>query len=124
MPIFAGLLKKDPYWRLGGGLNDAEEIESHAFFSSINWLDLIKKNISPPFKPELCSEVDTRYFDNKNTNASIKLTLSAQSLTGIEPYSITEGQKIFAQFSFKENYSVTTPMSTPIDHCHTCSTSL
>ena len=37
----------------GGGPGDAEDIMQHAFFSSIDWCDLDKKRITPPFKPEV-----------------------------------------------------------------------
>ena len=38
---------------LGGGPGDAEDIMQHAFFSSIDWCDLDKKRVTPPFKPEV-----------------------------------------------------------------------
>jgi len=60
--IFIGLLIKDPSRRLGGGPNDAKDIMNHAFFSCINWTDLVQKKIPPPFKPQVTSDIDTRYF--------------------------------------------------------------
>src|SRR6476620_8378671 len=35
--ILKGLLTKDPTLRLGSGVTDADEIQSHEFFSPINW---------------------------------------------------------------------------------------
>jgi len=43
--LLTGLLIKDPKKRLGGGPDDAQEIMSHVFFSSINWLDLEQKKV-------------------------------------------------------------------------------
>jgi len=43
--LLSGLLIKDPKQRLGGGPDDAQEIMSHVFFSSINWLDLEQKKV-------------------------------------------------------------------------------
>lgn len=43
--LLTGLLIKDPKIRLGGGPDDAQEIMSHVFFSSINWLDLEQKKV-------------------------------------------------------------------------------
>lgn len=43
--LLTGLLIKDPKQRLGGGPDDAQEIMSHVFFSSINWLDLEQKKV-------------------------------------------------------------------------------
>lgn len=44
--LLTGLLIKDPKRRLGGGPDDAQEIMSHVFFSSINWLDLEQKKVT------------------------------------------------------------------------------
>uniref|UniRef100_A0A2K5IYW9 non-specific serine/threonine protein kinase n=1 Tax=Colobus angolensis palliatus TaxID=336983 RepID=A0A2K5IYW9_COLAP len=65
--LLAGLLKKDPKQRLGGGPSDAKEVMEHRFFLSINWQDVIQKKLLPPFKPQVTSEVDTRYFDDEFT---------------------------------------------------------
>ncbi|PNI95133.1 AKT2 isoform 13, partial [Pan troglodytes] len=57
--LLAGLLKKDPKQRLGGGPSDAKEVMEHRFFLSINWQDVVQKKLLPPFKPQVTSEVDT-----------------------------------------------------------------
>lgn len=72
--LLAGLLKKDPKQRLGGGPDDAKEVMSHKFFTSINWQDVIDKKLIPPFKPHVTSETDTRYFDDEFTAQSITIT--------------------------------------------------
>lgn len=74
----------------------------HRFFLSINWQDVVEKKVSPlacfraltclptgdlvvltpgsspqllpPFKPQVTSEVDTRYFDDEFTAQSITIT--------------------------------------------------
>jgi len=68
------LLTKNPDRRLGGGPGDAEDIMHHAFFSSIDWCDLDKKRVTPPFKPELRDELDTRYVDPEFDGESSDLT--------------------------------------------------
>lgn len=86
--------------RLGGGPSDAKEVMEHRFFLSINWQDVVQKKVSalarvlpcllpgdltlltpasspqllPPFKPQVTSEVDTRYFDDEFTAQSITIT--------------------------------------------------
>lgn len=86
--------------RLGGGPDDAKEVMTHKFFISINWQDVIDKKVSemgetveskrillgknidfffsaqlvPPFKPQVTSETDTRYFDDEFTAQSITIT--------------------------------------------------
>ncbi|TAQ86245.1 hypothetical protein B7494_g5411 [Chlorociboria aeruginascens] len=63
-----GLLNRNPKHRLGA-TDDAEELKRHAFFDDINWEDLTKKLVTPPFKPKLKSETDTSNFDPEFTNA-------------------------------------------------------
>lgn len=60
--------------RLGGGPSDAKEVMEHRFFLSINWQDVVQKKLLPPFKPQVTSEVDTRYFDDEFTAQSITIT--------------------------------------------------
>uniref|UniRef100_A0A667ZRN2 non-specific serine/threonine protein kinase n=1 Tax=Myripristis murdjan TaxID=586833 RepID=A0A667ZRN2_9TELE len=72
--LLAGLLKKDPKQRLGGGPDDAKEVMTHKFFTSINWQDVIEKKLIPPFKPQVTSETDTRYFDDEFTAQTITVT--------------------------------------------------
>uniref|UniRef100_A0A8C9Y8P7 non-specific serine/threonine protein kinase n=1 Tax=Sander lucioperca TaxID=283035 RepID=A0A8C9Y8P7_SANLU len=72
--LLAGLLKKDPKQRLGGGPDDAKEVMSHKFFTSINWQDVLEKKLIPPFKPQVTSETDTRYFDDEFTAQTITIT--------------------------------------------------
>lgn len=63
-----GLLNRNPKHRLGA-INDAEELKQHAFFADVDWVELGKKNVVPPFKPRLKSELDTSNFDPEFTNA-------------------------------------------------------
>uniref|UniRef100_A0AAQ5ZKZ3 non-specific serine/threonine protein kinase n=1 Tax=Amphiprion ocellaris TaxID=80972 RepID=A0AAQ5ZKZ3_AMPOC len=72
--LLAGLLKKDPKQRLGGGPNDAKEVMSHKFFITINWQDVEQKKLTPLFRPQVTSETDTRYFDEEFTAQTITLT--------------------------------------------------
>lgn len=72
--LLGGLLRKDPRKRLGGGPHDAKEVKEHRFFRTINWTDLVLKKITPPFKPQVESDTDTRYFDTVFTGESVELT--------------------------------------------------
>ncbi|TVY86986.1 Serine/threonine-protein kinase [Lachnellula willkommii] len=63
-----GLLNRNPKHRLGAQ-DDAEELKRHPFFSDIDWDELTKKLLTPPFKPKLKSETDTSNFDPEFTNA-------------------------------------------------------
>uniref|UniRef100_A0A667YQS1 non-specific serine/threonine protein kinase n=1 Tax=Myripristis murdjan TaxID=586833 RepID=A0A667YQS1_9TELE len=72
--LLSGLLIKDPNKRLGGGPDDAKEIMRHSFFSLIDWQDVYDKKLLPPFKPQVASETDTRYFDEEFTAQTITIT--------------------------------------------------
>ena len=62
------LLVKDPRLRLGGGPADADEVKRHDFFSSINWDDLLKRNIPAPFVPKINSNTDVSNFSEEFTS--------------------------------------------------------
>ncbi|XP_059362119.1 RAC-beta serine/threonine-protein kinase [Carassius carassius] len=96
--LLAGLLKKDPKQRLGGGPEDAKEVMTHKFFSSMNWYDVLQKKLSPPFKPQVTSETDTRYFDDEFTAQTITVTPPDQydSLDVEDP----DARSHFSQFSY------------------------
>lgn len=72
--LLNGLLEKNPQKRLGGGPDDVKEIMAHPFFACINWSDLVLKKVVPPFKPQVTSDNDTRYFDSEFTGESVELT--------------------------------------------------
>ncbi|XP_073454600.1 RAC-beta serine/threonine-protein kinase [Aquarana catesbeiana] len=96
--LLSGLLKKDPKQRLGGGPNDAQEVKDHRFFSCINWQDVDERKLTPPFKPQVTSEIDTRYFDDEFTAQSITITPPDRydNLDALEPDQRTH----FPQFSY------------------------
>ncbi|XP_017793065.1 PREDICTED: RAC serine/threonine-protein kinase [Habropoda laboriosa] len=116
--MLGGLLIKDPSKRLGGGPNDAKEIMDHAFFSSIDWSDLVQKKIPPPFKPQVTSDTDTRYFDSEFTGESVELTPPDQGFLGSGGglNSIAEEQEHFPQFSYQESHSAATSSIVSINH--------
>lgn len=97
--LLAGLLTKEPASRLGAGPDDAHEIMTHPFFASVNWAELVAKKIPPPFKPQVESETDTRYFDSEFTGESVELT-PPESDAGLAR--IQEEQ--FPQFSYQVNH--------------------
>uniref|UniRef100_A0A8B9HUD3 non-specific serine/threonine protein kinase n=2 Tax=Astyanax mexicanus TaxID=7994 RepID=A0A8B9HUD3_ASTMX len=72
--LLSGLLIKDPNKRLGGGPDDAKEIMRHSFFVGVDWQDVYDKKLIPPFKPQVSSETDTRYFDEEFTAQTITIT--------------------------------------------------
>lgn len=105
--LLTGLLAKIPKERLGGGPDDVKEIMAHPFFASINWRDLENKKITPPFKPQVTSETDTRYFDSEFTGESVELT--PPDTTG--PLGAIQEEPYFSQVSFDTLHN---PMIPPL----------
>lgn len=100
--LLLGLLVKDPARRLGGGPSDAREIKDHVFFEKINWDDLEQKKITPPFKPQVLSETDTRNFDIEFTGESVELTPPDQDDGPSNCTTIAEVEESFSQFSYND----------------------
>uniref|UniRef100_A0A8C2L6V4 V-akt murine thymoma viral oncogene homolog 1 n=1 Tax=Cyprinus carpio TaxID=7962 RepID=A0A8C2L6V4_CYPCA len=96
--LLSGLLKKDPKQRLGGGPDDAKEIMQHKFFTGIEWQDVYEKKLVPPFKPQVTSETDTRYFDEEFTGQTITITPPGQD-DSMELFD-SERRPHFPQFSY------------------------
>lgn len=61
------LLVKDPRKRLGGGVEDAEELKRHPFFDGLNWDDLSRKAVPAPFVPKITGELDVSNFSEEFT---------------------------------------------------------
>lgn len=57
------LLVRDPALRLGTGEDDVEAIKAQPFFAAIEWDALYRKEITPPWIPQVRSEEDTGYID-------------------------------------------------------------
>jgi len=109
--LLSGLLVKDPENRLGGGVEDARDIMNHAFFANINWTDLEKRRVTPPFKPQVVNETDTRYFDSEFTGESVELTPPDYGPHLIP--TIDEGgeEDAFPEFSYQDTGSILTATS-------------
>ncbi|KAF2205000.1 kinase-like protein [Delitschia confertaspora ATCC 74209] len=107
-----GLLNRNPKHRLGA-TRDAEELKAHPFFADIDWDALAKKNVVPPFKPKLKSELDVSNFDPEFTNAlngNGSLNARAAALaSGVNPASTPLSptmQANFAGFTFVDESSI------------------
>ncbi|KAI5302171.1 hypothetical protein KEM56_000960 [Ascosphaera pollenicola] len=104
-----GLLNRNPKHRMGA-TNDALELMAHPFFNDIDWEALEQKNVPPPFKPKLSSEMDTSYFDPEFTTAMDQAkSLNARAAMGAMPAStpLSPGmQANFKGFTFVNESSM------------------
>lgn len=73
--VLKGFLNKDPKDRLGCQLQTGfTDIKSHTFFRSIDWDMLEKKQVVPPFKPQITDDYGLENFDTQFTSEPVQLT--------------------------------------------------
>lgn len=88
-----GLLRKRETERLGYGDNGARQIMSTSFFSVIDFAALDRKEIPPPFTPEVRGEQDTAYVPDSLLKTEAKDSFS-------EPRKKGEVNPKFEAFTF------------------------
>ncbi|KAI2802092.1 Ribosomal protein S6 kinase alpha-2 [Blomia tropicalis] len=71
--LLRALFKRNPINRLGSGLTQGGEIINHAFFCTIDFDKLYKKQIQPPFVPSLMPipTVDAQYYKEQASKMPI-----------------------------------------------------
>jgi serum/glucocorticoid-regulated kinase 2 len=61
--LLKGLLEREEFKRLGSGPTDGAEIRNHPFFSNIDWDKLYRKEITPPFIPNIKDDENANFDD-------------------------------------------------------------
>lgn len=84
------LFERDPSRRLGV----VGDIRTHAFFKTINWQALEKREVEPPFKPKVKSPSDCSNFDREFLSEKPRLSHADKNLID------SMDQAAFAGFSF------------------------
>eukprot|EP00808_Paulinella_micropora_P013250 g50282.t1 len=98
--LLQALLDRDTASRLGSK-GDGKEVKQHAFFASIDWGKLCRKELKPPFLPEIKDgELDTGNFDQEFTSMSLC------SNTGSSYGSLASSSKDFSGFTYVNPYSL------------------
>ncbi|XP_028327610.1 serine/threonine-protein kinase Sgk2b isoform X2 [Gouania willdenowi] len=64
--LLEGLLERDVSKRLGQH-RDILELQEHPFFASMKWDDLVARNLTPPFIPQVAGPCDISYIDPEFT---------------------------------------------------------
>ena len=68
--MLTGLLDKDPLTRMGSS-KDLTELQSHPFFAAVNWDRIVRKELTPPFRPRVANAGDVTEIDAEFTNQPI-----------------------------------------------------
>ncbi|CAJ0923029.1 unnamed protein product, partial [Mesorhabditis belari] len=69
-----GFLQKNPTKRLGCGGAGNRDIQEHTFFRRIDWLKIEARQVQPPYKPKVRSNISTENFDTSFLKLPVKLT--------------------------------------------------
>ncbi|XP_025411745.1 putative protein kinase C delta type homolog isoform X3 [Sipha flava] len=74
--VLVALLEKDATKRLGAleANHSADDVMRHAFFSSMDWCKLERRELEPPYMPRVYHPLDTHYFDKHFTKEKPRLT--------------------------------------------------
>ncbi|XP_036379356.1 ribosomal protein S6 kinase alpha-6 isoform X1 [Megalops cyprinoides] len=100
------LFKRNPANRLGAGPDGVEEIKRHAFFSTIDWNKLYRRELQPPFQPAAGKPDDTFCFDPEFTAKTPK------DSPGVPPSA--NAHQLFKGFSFVAPASLEEGKSSPL----------
>lgn len=65
------LLTRDPSKRLGSSLDDAQEVQRHPFFGPLDWDMIMRREVAPPWEPNVVGSLDTSQFDREFTSMPI-----------------------------------------------------
>src|SRR5690348_9273569 len=77
------LLNKEPSARLGAA-RDIEEVRQHPFFASIDWDDLMRRRVPPPFVPNVVCSIGSAMLMICNFT-SFSLQRDQMDLRNIDP---------------------------------------
>lgn len=99
--LITKLLIRDPKKRLGNGERDAYEIMEHPFFESINWDELARKEVTPPYIPKVKNKMDLRHIDPMFKEEKINDTPTQKKLR----YSEKE-KNHFNEFTYSKDHLI------------------
>eukprot|EP00241_Pyramimonas_parkeae_P014662 CAMPEP_0114327148 /NCGR_PEP_ID=MMETSP0059-20121206/30140_1 /TAXON_ID=36894 /ORGANISM="Pyramimonas parkeae, Strain CCMP726" /LENGTH=1129 /DNA_ID=CAMNT_0001456243 /DNA_START=206 /DNA_END=3595 /DNA_ORIENTATION=- len=62
--LLMALMQRDPGARLGAGPDGFKKLKSHPWFATIDWNKLMRKQLEPPYKPQINDPLDTQNFED------------------------------------------------------------
>lgn len=77
-----GLLRVNEQERLGCGAKGAKQIMESSFFNFIDFDALFRRELKPPFTPEVADEFDTKYVPKAYLQAEAKDSISEKPKRG------------------------------------------
>lgn len=100
------LLEKDNKLRLGAR-HDVDEIKCHPFFASLDWNQMEKKLLRPPFVPILKGSMDVSNFDSSFTKEALPTSLleSANGRRNDAMNLKNSSDDVFSGFSYIHSYA-------------------
>ena len=81
--LLSGLLERDPRARLGNGRDGASEVMRQPFFRTVNWEQMEKKEVAPPFLPEIIDDNDVKFFASEYTNEAVLLMPMSRAVQAV-----------------------------------------
>lgn len=111
MPSLPSLLpnsQRDPTRR-----SSLEDIKAHPWFASIDWDALDRRELTPPFKPNITGTTDIRYFETEFTREQPRLTPDEDDVEGVAAAAAHAEGEGFDGFTFVDQDSAMTADSDP-----------
>ncbi len=93
-----GLLRVDESERLGSGPRGAQDIIESDFFKVIDFDKLYRREIPPPFVPEVANEFDTKYVPKVYLQADAKDSMGDEKPAGKKGRG--DHNPVFEEFTF------------------------
>lgn len=90
------LFVKDPNERLGSGPGDSEEIKQHPWFADIDWERMLRKEVKPPFVPNIGSDYGLGNFEHEFTRLPPVDSMPMGSLNAV-------GSATYDGFTYQES---------------------
>ncbi|RYH06814.1 hypothetical protein EON65_42430 [archaeon] len=91
-----GLLRVNEHERLGSGGRGADDVKATSFFRVIDFEALFRRELVPPFQPEVVNEFDTKYVPRAYLQAEAKDSMDEKPAGGKKK----NENVVFEQFTF------------------------